>query len=166
MHEQEEGVDVTHLTAVSGTLGRVNGEGKTVLVIEDNELNMQMFAALLVAHRYNVLQALNGPEGWRLAQETRPDLVIMDIQLPGVSGLEVTQWFRNHETLKFVPVVAVTAFGTEGNKKVYLKAGCDALVSKPISIVDFMQTVARFAGTADEPSKVLPMSAGELPHRA
>ena len=72
---------------------------KTVLVVEDNDLNMRLFRDILEARGYNVLQATNGMEGWRMASEQRPDLILMDIQLPGVTGLDVTKWLKDDETL-------------------------------------------------------------------
>ncbi len=118
---------------------------KSVLVVEDNDLSMKLFHDLLEAHGYNVLQAKDGTEGWRLAREHRPDLIVMDIRLPGVSGLEVTKWLKADETLKSIPVIAITAFAMEGDKEKMLEGGCDAYIPKPISVPDFLQTVERFA---------------------
>ena len=84
--------------------------GKTVLVVEDNDLNMKLFHDLLEAHGYNILQTKDGMEALRMAREHRPDLILMDIQLPEVSGLEVTKWIKEDDELKSIPVVAVTAF--------------------------------------------------------
>ncbi len=94
---------------------------------------------------YNVLQAKDGMEGWRMAREQRPDLILMDIQLPDVSGLEVTKWLKDDETLKSIPVIAITAFAMAGDKVKILEGGCDAYIVKPISIPDFLQTIDRFA---------------------
>ncbi len=118
---------------------------KSVLVVEDNDLSMRLFHDLLEAHGYNVLQAKNGMEGWRMAREHRPDLILMDIQLPDVSGLEVTKWLKDDENLKTTPVIAVTAFAREGDKEKFLEGGCDAYIDKPISIPNFLQTVERLA---------------------
>ena len=118
---------------------------KTVLVVEDNDLNMKLFHDLLEMGGYNILEAKDGIEGWRMAREQRPDLILMDIQLPGVSGLEVTKWLKDDETLKFIPVIAVTAFAMAGDEKKLLEGGCDAYICKPISLYDFLQTVERFA---------------------
>ena len=118
---------------------------KTVLVVEDNDLNMKLFHNVLEAHGYNVLQAKDGMEGWRIAREQRPDLILMDIQLPKVSGLEVTKWLKEDDDLKLIPVVAVTAFAMKGDGEKFLDGGCDAYIAKPISIPDFLQTVERFA---------------------
>ncbi len=117
----------------------------TVLVVEDNNLNMKLFNGLLELGGYNVLQAKDGMEGWRMAREQRPDLILMDIQLPKVSGLEVTKWLKEDDGLKLIPVVAVTAFAMKGDGEEILDGGCDAYIVKPISIPDFLQTVERFA---------------------
>jgi two-component system cell cycle response regulator DivK len=118
--------------------------GKVILVIEDNEQNMILFRDLLEARGYNVLQATNGMEGWRSACENHPDLIVMDIQLPDISGLEITTRLKDHENLRLVPIIAVTAFAMVGDKKKALEGGCDAYIAKPISILDFLKTVDLF----------------------
>ncbi len=122
-----------------------NGSAKTVLVVEDNVLNMKLFHDLLQAYGYNVLQTGDGMEALRLTREHRPDMILMDIQLPDISGLEVTKWLKDDETLKTIPVVAITAFAMKGDQERYLEGGCDAYIAKPISIANFLQTVERFA---------------------
>jgi len=122
-----------------------NGSAKTVLVVEDNVLNMKLFHDLLQAYGYNVLQTGDGMEALRLTREHRPDMILMDIQLPDISGLEVTKWLKDDETLKTIPVVAITAFAMKGDEERYLEGGCDAYIAKPISIANFLQTVERFA---------------------
>ncbi len=118
---------------------------KTVLVVEDDHVSTKLFREALEAHGYNVLQAKDGMEGWRMAREHRPDLILMDIRLPGVSGLDVTKWLKTDETLKSIPVIAITAFAMEGDEEKMLEGGCDAYIPKPISVSDFLQTVERFA---------------------
>ncbi len=118
---------------------------KTVLVVEDNDLNMRLFHDVLEMRGYNILQAKDGMEGWRIAREQRPDLIIMDIQLPDVSGLEVTKWLKDDETLKSIPVIAITAVAMAGDEEKILEGGCDDYLVKPISISNFLQTVDRFA---------------------
>ena len=122
----------------------VNGASKTVLVVEDNELNMKLFHDLLEAHGYNILQTKDGIEALRIARENRPDLILMDIQLPEVSGLEVTRWIKEDDDLKEIPVVAVTAFAMKGDEEKIRDGGCEAYISKPISVAHFIQTVQRF----------------------
>ena len=122
----------------------MNTSDKVVLVVEDNPINMRLFHALLDAHGYNVLEATNGMDGWQMAQEHRPYVILMDMQLPDISGIEVVKWLKEDETLKSTPVVAITAFAMKGDEKKCLQNGCDGYISKPISVPNFMQTVERF----------------------
>jgi two-component system cell cycle response regulator DivK len=122
--------------------------GKTVLIVEDNDLNMKLFHDLLDAHGYGTLQTRNGMEAMRLAREHRPQLILMDIQLPEVSGLEVTKWLKDDDELRDIPVVAVTAFAMRGDEERIRSGGCEAYISKPISVVSFLDTVRRFIGEA------------------
>ncbi|WP_119167939.1 response regulator [Algihabitans albus] len=121
-----------------------NPDAKTVLVVEDNDLNMKLFHDLLEAHGYNILQTKDGMEALRLARKHQPDLILMDIQLPEVSGLEVTKWIKEDDTLKSIPVVAVTAFAMKGDEEKIREGGCEAYIAKPISVTSFLQTVERF----------------------
>ncbi len=123
---------------------KTNGSAKTVMVVEDNDLNMKLFHDLLEAHGYNILQTKDGMEALRLAREHRPDLILMDIQLPEVSGLEVTKWIKEDDSLKSIPVVAVTAFAMKGDEEKIREGGCEAYIAKPISVTNFLQTVAHF----------------------
>ncbi len=118
---------------------------RTVLVVEDHDLNRKLFHDVLEAGGYNVLQAKDGMEGWRIAREQRPDLIVMDIQLPEVSGLKVAKWLKDDEILKSIPVIAITAFAMAGDEEKILEGGCDAYIVKPISISNFLQTVERLA---------------------
>lgn len=119
-------------------------EAKTVLVVEDNDLNMKLFHDLLEAHAYNIIQTKDGMDALRLARQYRPDLILMDIQLPEVSGLEVTKWIKEDDTLKSIPVVAVTAFAMKGDEEKIRQGGCEAYIAKPISVTNFLETVQRF----------------------
>jgi two-component system, cell cycle response regulator DivK len=121
---------------------------KCVLIVEDNDLNMKLFNDLLTAHGYVTIQTKNGMEALSLARTHRPDLILMDIQLPEVSGLEVTKWLKDDDDLAAIPVVAVTAFAMKGDEQRILRGGCEAYISKPISMKLFIETVARFAGDA------------------
>ena len=121
---------------------------KTVLIVEDNELNMKLFHDLLDAHGYQTLQTRSGIEALQIARERRPDLILMDIQLPEVSGLEVTRWLKDDEELREIPVVAVTAFAMKGDEQRIRQGGCEAYISKPISIGTFLETVRRYLGEA------------------
>ncbi len=92
------------------------------------------------------IQTRNGFDAIALAREHKPDLILMDIQLPEVSGLEVTKWLKEDDELRSIPVVAVTAFAMKGDEERIRSGGCEAYVSKPISVVMFLETVRRFAG--------------------
>jgi len=118
---------------------------KTVLIVEDNELNMKLFHDLLEAHGYQTVGTRNGIE---LARKYRPDLILMDIQLPEVSGLEVTKWLKDDPDLKAIPVVAVTAFAMKGDEERIREGGCEAYLSKPISVGKFIETIRHFLGSA------------------
>ena len=122
----------------------MNGATKTVLVVEDNDLNMKLFHDLLEAHGYNILQTKDGMEALQLARQHHPDLILMDIQLPEVSGLEVTKWLKEDDKLKSIPVIAVTAFAMKGDEEKIREGGCEAYIAKPISVTNFLQTVERF----------------------
>ncbi len=122
----------------------VEGMAKTVLIVEDNDLNMKLFHDLLDAHGYQTLQTKDGMEALAIARENRPDLILMDIQLPEVSGLEVTKWIKEDDSLKSIPVVAVTAFAMKGDEEKIREGGCEAYIAKPISVQQFLETVKRF----------------------
>ena len=117
---------------------------RKVLIVEDNELNMKLFNDLLEAHGYFTLQTKDGVEALRMARQHRPDLILMDIQLPEVSGLEVTKWLKEDDDLRSIPVIAVTAFAMKGDEEKIREGGCEAYIAKPISVASFMRTVERF----------------------
>ena len=117
---------------------------KTVLIVEDNELNMKLFNDLLEAHGYRVLQTREGLSALDIAREHKPDLILMDIQLPEVSGIEVTKWLKEDDELRSIPVVAVTAFAMKGDEQKIREGGCEAYISKPISVASFLTTINGF----------------------
>jgi len=117
---------------------------KKVLIVEDNELNMKLFHDLLDAHGYETVETRDGLQAVDLAREHNPDLILMDIQLPEVSGLEVTRWLKEDEKLRSIPVIAVTAFAMKGDEEKIRQGGCEAYISKPISVALFLETVGRF----------------------
>jgi two-component system cell cycle response regulator DivK len=121
---------------------------KTVMIVEDNELNMKLFHDLLEANGYRTIQTRNGMEALALAREHHPDLILMDIQLPEVSGLDVTRWIKEDETIRHIPVIAVTAFAMKGDEERIREGGCEAYLSKPISVMKFIETVRHFLGGA------------------
>jgi two-component system cell cycle response regulator DivK len=133
---------------IEGRRPRVEGASKVVLIVEDNELNMKLFHDLLDAHGYRTLQTRSGIEALQIAREQHPDLILMDIQLPEVSGLEVTKWLKEDDELRQIPVVAVTAFAMKGDEERIRQGGCEAYISKPISVAMFIETVRRFIGEA------------------
>lgn len=114
---------------------------QSILIVEDNELNMKLFNDLLEAHGYSILQSRNGMEAFELVKQHKPDLVLMDIQLPEVSGLEVIKWLKDDEELRKIPVIAVTAFAMKGDEDRIREAGCEAYLSKPISVANFLDVV-------------------------
>src|SRR5277367_2776582 len=124
--------------------GEGSGMAKTVLIVEDNELNMKLFHDLLEAHGYNTVGTRNGVEAIDLARKHRPSLILMDIQL-----LEVTKWIKDDPELHAIPVIAITAFAMKGDEQRIRQGGCEAYLSKPISVAKFMETIRRFLGTPD-----------------
>jgi two-component system cell cycle response regulator DivK len=117
---------------------------KSILIVEDNELNMKLFSDLLEAHGYRVIQTRDGLSALDLARRHKPDLVLMDIQLPEVSGIEVTKWLKEADDLRHIPVIAVTAFAMKGDEEKIKEGGCEAYISKPISVLSFLQTIDGF----------------------
>lgn len=119
---------------------------KKILIVEDNELNMKLFSDLLTANNYETIQTQDGMAALELAREHKPDLILMDIQLPEVSGLEVTKWIKEDEELKNIPIVAITAFAMKGDEEKIREGGCEAYIAKPISVGQFLETVKQYAG--------------------
>lgn len=117
---------------------------RTILVVEDNELNMKLFCDLLEACGHAVVQTRDGMAALGLVRQRKPDLIIMDIQLPQVSGLEVIKWIKDDESLKAIPIIAVTAFAMKGDEEMILESGCEAYIAKPMSVMNFISTVEQF----------------------
>jgi len=114
---------------------------KTVLIVEDNALNMKLFHDLLQSQGYATLQTREALEALALARDHRPDVIVMDIQLPEISGLEVTKWLKDDADLADIPVVAVTAFAMKGDEARIRDGGCEAYLAKPISVSHFLDTI-------------------------
>ena len=131
-----------------GHLDTGKGEflAKKVMIVEDNELNMKLFNDLLEAQGYETVQTSNGLRALDLAREHYPDLILMDIQLPEVSGLEVTKWLKEDDSLARIPVIAVTAFAMKGDEERIRQGGCEAYISKPISVMRFIELVKTYLG--------------------
>ena len=119
---------------------------KRILIVEDNDLNLKLFRDLLTAHGYETIETKEGLEAITLTRKERPDLILMDIQLPEISGLDVTRRLKAEEGINRIPIIAVTAFAMKDDEEKILSAGCQAYISKPISIVPFLNTVRRFLG--------------------
>ena len=114
---------------------------KKVLIVEDNDLNLKLFRDLLGANGYRTVETKEGIEAIAMTRNVLPDLIIMDIQLPEVSGIEVTKWLKEDEDLAHIPVVAVTAFAMKGDEERIRDAGAEGYVSKPISVLKFVEAV-------------------------
>lgn len=119
---------------------------KKVMIVEDNELNMKLFHDLLDSQGYETIRTNDGFLAADLAREHKPDLILMDIQLPEVSGLEVTKWLKEDDELKVIPVIAVTAFAMKGDEERIRQGGCEAYISKPISVSKFLETIRSYVG--------------------
>ena len=117
---------------------------KKILIVEDNELNMKLFHDLLEAQGYDISQTQDGMAALKIAREEVPDLILMDIQLPEVSGLEVAKWIKEDDNLAHVPIIAVTAFAMKGDEEKIRQGGCEAYIAKPISVNNFLLTVQKF----------------------
>jgi two-component system cell cycle response regulator DivK len=120
-----------------------------VLVVEDNEKNMKLFRDVLQASGYRLLEATNAERALELAAEHEPNLVLMDIQLPGVDGVEALGRLRANERTASIPVVALTAQAMHGDRERFLDAGFDGYISKPVNVVEFVKTVKDHCGGDD-----------------
>ncbi len=128
---------------------------KTVLIVEDNELNMKLFRDLLEAHGIATIETRSGMDVLEIARTQKPDLILMDIQLPEVSGLDVTKWLKADDDLKTIPVIAVTAFAMKGDEDKIRQGGCEDYISKPISVSRFLEVIQTHL---DKPAAVESMS--------
>ena len=117
---------------------------KTILIVEDNELSMRLFSDLLQANGYDTIQSFDGSDAIELAKKKQPNLIIMDIQLPEISGIEITNLIKSDPRLAHIPIIAVTAFASKGNKESIMKSGFSAYITKPVSIPNFLECVANF----------------------
>jgi len=117
---------------------------KTVLVVEDNELNMKLVKTLLEFQKYHVLAAEDAEKGLQLAHDHHPDLILMDIQLPGMDGLSATRLIKKDPDLKAIPVVALTSFAMHGDEEKALNAGCNGYIAKPINTREFCKKIAQY----------------------
>jgi two-component system cell cycle response regulator DivK len=114
----------------------------TVLVVEDNPANMTLAVFLLESAGYTVLTASDAEAGLALARESQPDLILMDIQLPGIDGLEATALLKGEPATRAIPVVALTALAMKGDEERIRAAGCDGYIAKPIRYREFLAAIA------------------------
>jgi len=114
---------------------------KTVLIVEDNELNLKLLNDLLEYHGYTVITTRLGEPALELAQQYKPDLILMDVQLPDISGIEATQRLKSDEQTRAIPIIAVTAFAMAGDEAKILASGCDAYLAKPFNVAEFLKLV-------------------------
>jgi two-component system cell cycle response regulator DivK len=106
---------------------------KRILVVEDQDDNRRILRDLLTASGYELIEAVDGEQGLTSAEQERPDLILMDIQLPGIDGYEVTRRIKANEALRSIPIIAVTSYALSGDDQKAFEAGCDAYVTKPFS---------------------------------
>ena len=114
-----------------------------IMIVEDNELNMKLFNDLLRAHGFETIQTNDGVTAMMLARQEKPDLILMDIQLPEVSGLEVAKWLKADDSLCSIPIIAVTAFAMKGDEEKIRQGGCEDYIAKPIKVASFIETVRK-----------------------
>ncbi len=122
---------------------------KRILIVEDNELNMKLLNDVLEAHGYDVLSTAEGAVALEWARQYRPDIILMDLQLPDMSGLEAARQLKADPKTNAIPVVAVTAFAMAGDERKALDNGCDAYVAKPIVLRDLLDLIAGFIGAPE-----------------
>lgn len=139
MNEMMNGRDVD----AARSMARDGGKSQKILIVEDNELNMKLLRDLLEAHGYETHQSRDGQEALSMARSVMPDLVLMDIQLPVISGLDVAKALKADDDLKHIPIIAVTAFAMKGDEEKIREGGCEAYLSKPISLTSFLETVEK-----------------------
>ena len=119
---------------------------KKILVIEDNTLNLKLVRSLLMLEDYQVVEADNAETGIELAKEQQPDLILMDIQLPGMDGLSATRKLKTDPEVKGIPVIALTAHAMLGDEQKALEAGCVGYIPKPLDTKEFPNIISRFLG--------------------
>ena len=119
-------------------------EIKTILVVEDNELNMKLVKGLIKIGKHRMLEAVDAESGIELIREQRPDLVLMDIQLPGMDGLSATKIVKEDPALKDIPIVALTSYAMQGDEEKALEAGCTGYIAKPIDTRKFLETISQY----------------------
>jgi two-component system cell cycle response regulator DivK len=114
---------------------------RCVLIVEDNLLNMKLFSAMIASQGYDVLQATDGHLGLAMAQQHHPDLIVMDVQLPGMSGLEVAHTLKADDNTRDIQIIATTAYALSDDEAKMRDSGCDAYMAKPIAITEFLELI-------------------------
>jgi len=117
---------------------------RCILIVEDNPLNMKLFSAMIVAQGYEVLQASDGSSALALARQRRPDLIIMDVQLPDMSGLDVVHSLKGDDDTSEIPIIVTTAYALRGDEETIRASGCDGYMAKPIAIAEFLELIGSF----------------------
>jgi two-component system cell cycle response regulator DivK len=118
---------------------------KKILVIDDNEKNRKLIKVILVKSGFQVIEAENGEEGINMAKSERPDLILMDIQMPMMDGINASKILKSNLLTKHIPVITLTSFAMKGDReRIILEAGCDGYISKPIAIKEFLNEVNKF----------------------
>ncbi len=123
---------------------------RRILIVEDNDLNLKLFRDILAANGYEVVETKEGHQAMALTKEHMPDLILMDIQLPEISGLEITKLIKADESIAHIPIIAVTAFAMKDDEERILRAGCEAYLSKPISIDQLISTISQLLSAPQE----------------
>jgi len=135
----------------AGTALRKRGSCMKILIVEDNLTNMKLVSDLLRNSDYQVLEVIDGETALQVAETELPDLILMDIQLPGMDGLTASRLLKNIQSTRSIPIVALTAFAMKGDEKKMLEAGCDAYIAKPIRYKELLNTVqSLLASGSDE----------------
>ena len=126
---------------------------KRILIVEDHEENRRILRLLLTKHEYEVLEAVDGEEGVTMAEEMHPDLILMDIQLPGVDGYEATRRIKGNPALQKIPIIVVTSYALSGDDAKAFAAGCDAYIAKPVNLRKLLATVREFLAESNDGAK-------------
>ena len=129
---------------------------KCILIVEDNPLNMKLFSAMIASQGYDVLQAVDGHQGLAMAQQRHPDLVVMDVQLPGMSGLDVARTLKADDSTRGILIIATTAYALSDDEAKIIDSGCDAYMAKPIAITEFLELIeSLMARPSPAPSSIV-----------
>lgn len=124
--------------------------GEKILIVEDNPLNLELITDILEAHKYEVASAITGADALKLLDDLKPDLILMDIQLPGLDGLTVTGMIKDRPGFERIPIIALTAHAMRGDEEKAREAGCDGYISKPIDTRAITKTIQSFLQKSDD----------------